>query len=695
MKKTMMKKQIEANLRFDSDDADERLQSPSESKENSGRQSASATPVVDEYGTDITRMASLGVLDPVVAREDEVLRVAQILCRRKKNNPVIIGEPGVGKSAIVEGLATMIVQRRVPLILADKRIVALEMSSLVAGTQYRGQFEARIKKLIDELRSHPEIILFIDEIHTIIGAGSSAGSLDAANILKPALARGEVQCIGATTMKEYRKSIEKDGALERRFQKVQVEPTSAEVSRTILANLSERYGKYHGVVYTDEALDAIISLSERYITGRFFPDKAIDVLDEAGANARMSSLDVALPSDIEEKEQLIERLTKEKAAAAAAQDFEQAAMLRDEIVSLEEEIETLKDEWRKNLQNTVRFVTDSDIERVVSKMTGIPVERMATGESEKLARVHDALMKNVIGQNEAVNSVHRAIVRSRLGMKDANRPVGTFLFVGPTGVGKTHLVKTLATEYFGSPDALIRVDMSEFGEKHTTSRLVGAPPGYVGYDEGGQLTERVRRRPYSVVLFDEIEKAHPDVFNILLQVMDEGRLTDGNGVSVDFRNTIIVLTSNCGTAMASEFGTGIGFESALSADASEKRTASLVMKQVRRTFPPEFLGRLDEIVLFNKLRLEDIERIARLQLSELVARVAANGCKLTIEDEATCFIAKCANEDKSGARALRSVIQSQVEDRLCDLLLANGSASNLKYLLCVNQKENTLMVREA
>ncbi len=646
-------------------------------------QTSLGTPLIDEYGIDLTRVAAEGLLDPIVSREEEVLRISQILCRRKKNNPVIIGEPGVGKSAIVEGLATMIAENRVPPMLSGKRIVALEMSSLVAGTQYRGQFEARVKKLIAELRENPDVILFIDEIHTIIGAGSSSGTLDAANMLKPALARGEVQCIGATTLKEYRKTIEKDGALERRFQKVMVAPTSPVTTLNILHNIRSRYEEHHGVRFSDEALAACVDLAERYITDRSFPDKAIDVLDEAGSSARLSSMNMDLPEEILEKKNRLKQLAEEKNNAAAEQRYEKAAALRDEIAALSLQVDALTEAWQKQQKMEHIFIDEQDIAQVVSRMTGIPAFRISSNEAQKLERVSEALHKQVVGQREAIDRIYKSILRSRMGMNDPARPVGTFLFVGPTGVGKTHLVKTLATEYFGDANALIRVDMSEFGEKHTTSRLVGAPPGYVGYDEGGQLTERVRRHPYSVVLFDEIEKAHPDVFNILLQVMDEGHLTDGNGVKIDFRNTIIVMTSNCGTRMADDFSRGMGFEASISNEAREQRSADIIMKQLRRTFPPEFLGRLDDIVFFRQLSLADLTAVARLQLEALAERMARSGRRLTISDDAVVALARSAHKDKAGARILRSLIQKRVEDPLCELMLA--SAETQSYSLSADE----------
>ncbi len=670
-----MKDQIYSAYHFTEESGAEEFPQGARGEAPAQEQTAQGTPMIDEYGTDITLAAVKGALDPVVAREEEVLRIAQILCRRKKNNPIIIGEPGVGKSAIVEGLAQKIAERRVPPMLSDKRIVALEMASIVAGTQYRGQFEARIKKLIEELRRHPEIILFIDEIHTIIGAGSAPGSLDAANILKPALARGEVQCIGATTLKEYRKSIEKDGALERRFQKLQVSPTSPETTLAILRNIKGRYEEHHGVCYTDDALSACVDLSLQYITDRAFPDKAIDLLDEAGSSARLETVGVTPPAEIQEKEILVRKLKEDKLQAVASQDYELAGNLRDNILKAEKEVESLMAEWQRSAHECCRMIDADEVARTVARITGIPVHRLTADDNSKLKNVNEALHKNVVGQRQAIERVYKAIVRSRLGLKDEGRPVGAFLFVGPTGVGKTHLVKTLATEYFGSPDALIRVDMSEFGEKHTTSRLVGAPPGYVGYDEGGQLTERVRRRPYSVVLFDEIEKAHPDVFNMLLQVMDEGHLTDGNGVKVDFRNSIIVLTSNCGTAMASQFSKAVGFETEATPESEKNRTESLVMKQLQKTFPPEFLGRLDDVILFDKLSLEDFKDIVKLQVEALVARLRRSGSSLSLSSEALDFLATAAFEHKSGARALRTVIQTHIEDPLCELMMNSVSVS--------------------
>lgn len=626
----------------------------------------SDTPVTDNYGTDLTKLASEGALDPVVGRHEEILRIAQILSRRKKNNPILIGPPGVGKSAVVEGLAGLIAKRQVPRLLLGKRIVALDMASLVAGTQYRGQFEERIRRLIQELQSHKEIILFIDEIHTIIGAGGAAGTLDAANILKPALARGEVQCIGATTTDEYRKSIEKDGALERRFQKLQLEPTSPDETLQILQNIKSRYEDHHNVHYTDDALEACVRLTEKYVTSRALPDKAIDALDEAGSRVHMTELDV--PADIKEMEQHIAKLKEEKTSAARMQHFERAAQLRDEVQQLTEVLDRRNSEWLAS-QREHRPIVDADaIAEVVSQISGVPVQRLAADETMRLRGMQQALSEKVVAQDDAICKVVRAITRNRLGLKEAGRPVGTFLFVGPTGVGKTYLVKCLAEWMFGRKDALIRIDMSEYGEKFSASRLVGAPPGYVGYEEGGQLTERVRRHPYSVVLLDEIEKAHPDVFNMLLQVMDEGRMTDGNGTTVDFRNTIIIMTSNSGSRQLKEFGAGVGF-SASRSSVDGKMAESIVRKALSRQFAPEFLNRLDDIVMFRPLNTEDATRIADLELGSFQKRLDAQRIRLELTPAAKALIVKEGFDPQYGARSLKRAIQMHIEDKLCDYLL--------------------------
>ena len=636
------------------------------------------TPILDNYGVDLTKAAAEGVLDPIVGRHDEIERMAQILTRRKKNNPILIGEPGVGKSALVEGLAQLIVNKKVPHLLSGKRLVSLDMASIVAGTQYRGQFEDRLRKLIDELKAHREVVLFIDEIHTIIGAGSAPGSLDAANILKPALARGEVQCIGATTINEFRKSIEKDGALDRRFQKIQLEPTTAEDTLQILNNVKERYEDHHNVTYTSEAIEACVALTERYISDRALPDKAIDALDEAGS--RVHLLNVRVPEPIAAKELEVQNLRKEKEEAAARQEYEQAAGLRDRMLQCEAELKTLQEEWQRELSEHRIIVDEDAIAGVVSMMSGVPAERMKESETVRLKGMKQALSEKVIAQDRAIKRLTRAITRNRLGLKDPNRPIGTFMFVGPTGVGKTHLVKTLAEFMFGSKDALIRIDMSEYGEKFSTSRLVGAPPGYVGYEEGGQLTEKVRRHPYSIVLLDEIEKAHPDVFNMLLQVMDEGRMTDGNGTTVDFRNTILIMTSNSGSRQVKEFGAGVGFSASIDGVTAEA-AEHIVRKALQRQFAPEFLNRLDEIVMFDPLTREGVEQIADLEIRALAQRLQTTGRQISFSPEATRFVAQKGFDPQYGARSLRRTLQEYVEDPLCDLLLEGENGKSIRVEL--------------
>lgn len=642
-----------------------RANSTEDTKQKKGK---GDTPVINTYGVDITKRAEEGLLDPVVGRETEIMRIAQILCRRKKNNPVLIGEPGVGKSAVVEGLATRIVQRAVPHTLIDKRIISLDMSALVAGTQYRGQFEERLRRLIQELREHKEFILFVDEIHTIVGAGGAPGSLDAANMLKPALARGEVQCIGATTQDEYRKSIEKDGALERRFQKILVEPTSPAETLDILHKVVARYEEHHSVKYQPEAIEACVRLTTQYITNRALPDKALDALDEAGSRKRLTH--VSVPTDVKELEAEIAMLKGHKAEAAKKQDYELAARLRDSVAQLQEQLDKRNREWINTLKHNCPEVTEEDVANVVSMMSGVPVTRVAQSENERLRGMAAALKSKVIAQDKAIDQLTRAITRNRVGLGGGDRPIGTFMFVGSTGVGKTHLVRTLAEWMFGSADALIRVDMSEYGEKHTTSRLVGAPPGYVGYDEGGQLTEKVRRHPYSVILLDEIEKAHPDVFNTLLQVMDEGRMTDGNGTTVDFRNTVIIMTSNSGSRQISEFGAGIGFGT--SADSANAQAESIVRKALSRQFAPEFLGRLDDIIMFHTLDEKDALEIVRLEVDKLAARLQENRqIDIHLTDAVYDFLVKKGFEPKSGARSVKRAIREHIEDALCDMLLDN------------------------
>ena len=656
--------------------------------DQSANEEGSDTPVLDTFGTDLTQRAQEGVLDPVVGRERETLRIAQILSRRKKNNPLLIGEPGVGKSAVVEGLAQMIVTRKAPHALLGKRIVALDMAAIVAGTQFRGQFEERLRRLIEEMRNHKEIILFIDEIHTIIGAGSAAGTLDAANILKPSLARGDVQCIGATTIAEYRKTIEKDGALERRFQKVMLEATSPEETLQILKNLRERYEEFHSVHYTDEALEACVRLTERYVTDRSLPDKAIDAMDEAGSRVRLSR--VSVPKAVVDKENEIEVLKKRKSEAAKNQDYELAAHLRDAISQLTTELEKLNQVWLASLKDDRGTVDVKDIAEVVSLMSGVPAGKMAKDEMSRLKEMEHALKEKIVAQDDAIKKVCRSIIRNRLGLKGADRPIGTFMFVGPTGVGKTYLVKCLAEWMFDRPDALIRIDMSEYGEKYSTSRLVGAPPGYVGYDEGGQLTEKVRRHPYSVILLDEIEKAHPDVFNTLLQVMDEGRMTDGNGTTVDFRNTIIIMTSNSGSRQVGDFAKGIGFDIPDGAP-SEANVESIIQKALRRQFAPEFLNRLDDIIVFHALNKESALEIAALEVNALKKRVANAGLHITVAHEVLKFIVEKGYDARYGARSLKRTIQKYLEDALCDALVGENPPHGNVLITLNDQKQISII----
>ncbi len=632
--------------------------------------SSNDTPTLDKFGIDMTRAAEDGRLDPVVGREVEIERLAQVLSRRKKNNPVLIGEPGVGKSAIVEGLALRIVQRKVPRILFDKRVVSLDMASIVAGTKYRGQFEERVKGILTELSKSPDVILFIDELHTIVGAGNAAGSMDAANLLKPALARGEIQCIGATTLDEYRKNIEKDGALERRFQKVIVEPTSPEETLRILNNIKEKYQDHHNVNYTDDALSACVSLTERYISDRNFPDKAIDALDEAGARAHITNITV--PEEIERLEEEIIRAGADKLAAAQAQDFEKAASFRDKEQSLKERLAKANEQWEKQLQADRVTVDEDKVAEVVAMMTGVPVQRIAQAEGSRLREMAPTLKKDIIGQDAAIDKIVKAIQRNRVGLKDPNKPIGTFMFLGPTGVGKTHLAKKLAENLFDSADTLIRVDMSEYMEKFTVSRLVGAPPGYVGYEEGGQLTEKVRRRPYSVVLLDEIEKAHPDVFNLLLQVLDEGRLTDSLGRRVDFKNTLIIMTSNIGTRQLKEFGSGVGFATR---ENDSEHSQAVIQKALNKAFAPEFLNRVDDIVMFDPLSKEAIFKIIDIELRGFRERIDALGLRLNIADEAKDFIAEKGYDKQFGARPLKRAIQKYLEDPLAELII-NAEAAD-------------------
>lgn len=665
----------------DEDEMDEDMVSSSPSsgsgsaKTTQASRTKSKTPVIDSFGTDLTLAVAEGKLDPVVGREKEIMRVCEILGRRKKNNPILIGEPGVGKSAIVEGLAQLIVKHLTSPILFDKRVITLDLTAIVAGTKYRGQFEERIRALIKEIEQNPDIIIFIDEIHTLIGAGSSPGSMDAANILKPALARGTIQCIGATTLDEYRNSIEKDGALERRFQKVQVEPTTVDETLQILENIKDRYEAHHHVVYTDDALKACVKYADRYITDRFFPDKAIDIIDEAGSRVHLQH--VKIPQAILDIQKEIETTQEKKQAAVKNQNFELAASFRDRQTELEQTLKNEQEKWQKGDADEKVEISEEDIAGVVSMMTGVPVQRMQEAEGVRLKNMDAELKRVVIAQDAAIDKMVKAIQRNRVGLKDPNHPIGAFMFLGPTGVGKTYLAKRLAEMMFGSSDALIRIDMSEYTESFNTSRLVGAPPGYVGYEEGGQLTEKVRRHPYSIVLLDEIEKAHGNVFNMLLQVLDEGRLTDGNGRLIDFRNTVIIMTSNAGTRQLKEFGQGIGFKATdlnglSQSDGDKQRARSIIQKSLSKQFAPEFLNRLDEIVTFDQLDLDAIKKIINIELKGLFRRVHELGYKMEITDEAKEFVAIKGYDVQFGARPLKRAIQNYIEDGLCELILSGN-----------------------
>ena len=631
--------------------------------------SKSKTPVLDNFGRDLTQMAVDGKLDPIVGRGSEIERVSQILSRRKKNNPILIGEPGVGKSAIAEGLALRIVQRKVSRVLFGKRIVTLDLASLVAGTKYRGQFEERMKAVMNELEKSPEIILFIDEIHTIIGAGGASGSLDASNMFKPALARGEVQCIGATTLDEFRQYIEKDGALERRFQKVLVEPTSIEETIEILNNVKERYEDHHNVVYSPDAILACVKMTNRFITDRHLPDKALDALDESGSRVHITNINV--PVEIINIEKDIENVKEEKNQVVKSQKYEEAARLRDTERQLNEKLDAAKNKWEEDIKDHRETVTEDDVAEVIGMMTGIPTKRVAEKEQGRLAKMSEDLEGKVIGQNEAIKKVVKAIQRNRVGLKDPNKPIGSFIFLGPTGVGKTQLTKELAKFMFDSEDSLIRIDMSEYMEKFAISRLVGAPPGYVGYEEGGQLTEKVRRKPYSIILLDEIEKAHPDVFNLLLQALDDGHLTDSLGRKVDFRNTVIIMTSNVGTRKLKEFGTGVGFNTAAKESASDDHAKSVITNALKKSFAPEFLNRIDDVILFNSLTREDIHKIIDIELAKLFARVNDLGFKIQLSDKAKDYIADKGYDKEYGARPLKRAIQKYLEDALAEEILTS------------------------
>lgn len=648
------------------------------------------TPVLDNFGKDLTEMALQGKLDPVVGRSKEIERVSQILSRRKKNNPLLIGEPGVGKSAIAEGLALRIVQRKVSRALFGKRVVTLELASLVAGTKYRGQFEERMKAVMNELERNRDIILFIDEIHTIVGAGGASGSLDASNIFKPALARGEIQCIGATTLNEYRQSIEKDGALERRFQKVLVEPTSVEETIEILHNVKGNYEKHHNVTYTPEAIEACVRLTSRYITDRFLPDKALDALDEAGARSYITQIKV--PEIVIKLENEIEQLQLLQEESVASKNYEKAAKYRDQKQKLNEQLSREKQQWEKDLAKNKNVVTDEDIANIVSVMSGVPVNRIAQTEMKKLAGLNHIIRSQVVGQDEAVDKIIKAIKRNRTGLKDPNKPIGSFIFLGQTGVGKTQLAKILAKELFDSEDTLIRIDMSEYMEKFATSRLIGAPPGYVGYEEGGQLTERVRRKPYSVVLLDEIEKAHPDVFNMLLQVLDDGFLTDSLGRKIDFRNTIIIMTSNIGARQVKDFGQGIGFGTSARSSQAESNEKSIVENALKKVFSPEFLNRIDEIITFNALSKENITEIVEIELQKLYHRIKILGYELRLSQRATDFLTEKGFDKQYGARPLKRAIQRYVEDELAEKIVSSDISEGDTILIDYKENESALSI---
>ncbi len=652
------------------DDFDEEKKAyQQKSKQASGAAAnKSKTPVLDNFGRDITRLAEMGSLDPIVGREEEIERVSQILSRRKKNNPILIGEPGVGKTAIVEGLALRIVQRKVSRVLFDKRVVSLDLAALVAGTKYRGQFEERMKAIMNELEKNRDVILFIDEIHTIVGAGGASGSLDASNIFKPALARGELQCIGASTLDEYRMYIEKDGALDRRFQKVMVDPPSVDETIMILNNIKSKYEDYHNVNYADDAIDACVKLSDRYITDRLLPDKAIDVMDEVGARVHLKNINV--PDEIIELERKIEDIKQEKNKVVKSQRFEEAASLRDTEKRLQEELERAKQHWEEESKHKRYPITEEAIAEVVSMMTGIPVKRMVQAETEKLRNMSNDMNGMVIGQEEAISKVVRAIQRNRVGLKDPKKPIGTFIFLGPTGVGKTELARAISRYMFDSEDSLIRIDMSEYMEKFTVSRLIGAPPGYVGYEEGGQLTEKVRRKPYSVILLDEIEKAHPDIYNILLQVLDDGMLTDGLGRKVDFKNTVIIMTSNIGVRQLKDFGDGVGFATSARMANSEEANKAVIEKALKRTFSPEFLNRVDDVIIFNSLEREHIFRIIDILMKGVMKRLVNLGFSLELTEEAKNFIADKGYDQQFGARPLHRAIQKYLEDPLAEEILA-------------------------
>ena len=649
------------------------------------------TPVLDNFGRDLTLLAENGKLDPVVGRQEEIERISQILSRRKKNNPILIGEPGVGKSAIAEGLALRIIQKKVSRILFNKRIVSLDLASLVAGTKYRGQFEERMKALMNELEKNDDIILFIDEIHTIVGAGGATGSLDASNMFKPALARGEIQCIGATTLDEFRQNIEKDGALERRFQKVMVEPTSVEETIQILENIKNKYEDHHNVIFTPEAIRACVTLTNRYMTDRYLPDKAIDALDEAGSRIHITN--IVVPKQVQELEKKLEEIREHKNDVVKSQKYEEAARLRDDEKRIEKELEIAQAEWEEQSKLHKETVTEDNVAEVVSMMTGIPVNRIAEAESKRLKDLPDRIRGKVIGQDEAVAKVVKAIQRNRVGLKDPNKPIGSFIFLGQTGVGKTQLAKILATELFDTQDALVRIDMSEYMEKFAISRLIGAPPGYVGYEEGGQLTEKIRRKPYAVVLLDEIEKAHPDVFNMLLQILDDGYITDSLGRKIDFRHTIIIMTSNIGSRQLKDFGQGVGFGTAAKKQQADANAKSVIENALKKSFAPEFLNRIDDVIIFNALEREDIHAIIDIELAKLVERISGLGYELKLTDEAKDFIVEKGFDKQYGARPLKRAIQKYIEDALAEEIVNANLAENDTIFMDLDKEKNELKIK--
>ena len=684
---TEEKDYILPDIKSSNDDDDD---GPSFGSSSKKPDSKSKTPVLDTYSRDLTKMAEDGKLDAIVGREKEIERVSQILSRRKKNNPVLIGEPGVGKSSIAEGLALRIIQRKVSRILFNKRIVMLDLASMVAGTKYRGQFEERIKALMAEMEKEPDVILFIDEIHTIIGAGGASGSLDASNMFKPALARGEIQIIGATTLDEYRKHIEKDGALERRFQKVIVEPASPEETIQIITNIKDKYEAHHNVVYTDAAIKACVDLSDRYVTDRFLPDKAIDALDESGSRVHISN--IVVPEIITGIETKIVEIKEKKNQVIRSQKYEEAAKLRDVERQLNESLEVERKKWEDECSNNKQIVTEDDVAEVVSMMTGIPLQKVSENETSKLGKMQDSIVGKIIGQDEAVKKIVKAIQRGRVGLKDPNKPIGSFMFLGPTGVGKTQLAKVLAKYLFDSEDSLIRIDMSEYMEKFAVSRLIGAPPGYVGHDEGGQLTEKVRRKPYSVILLDEIEKAHSEVFNLLLQVLDDGQLTDSLGRRVNFKNSIIIMTSNTGSRQLKEFGTGVGFNTKNRETKSQNETNDVIDKELKKKFAPEFLNRIDDIVMFNSLVKEDINKIINIELEKLIDRVQKLEFELEITENATDYIATQGFDTEYGARPLKRAIQKYVEDVLTEEIIQQNPEKMSKLLLDYNKEDDKMVV---